>query len=121
MKSPDSSNSARSSKQSTMFAILWENRQNPRIWPKSSHLGPPERYSQECYEWIFPDFSPGASPVVDLAAFDQGAFEPPMLSLGLRRFQPRWVPKPRRAIEPRAETLNSVGGCRLQARGAKPS
>ena len=26
-----------------------------------------------------------------------------------------------RLIEPRAETLNSVGGCRLQARGAKPS
>jgi hypothetical protein len=22
-----------------MFAILWEDRQNPRIWSKSSHLG----------------------------------------------------------------------------------
>src|SRR6266852_10005513 len=101
MKSPDSSNSARSSKQSTRFAILWENRQNPRIWLKSSHLGPPERYSQQRYEWIFPDSSPGASPAVDLAAFDQRAFEPPMMSLGLRRFQPRWVPRPRRASSSR--------------------
>ena len=56
----------------------------PRIWPKSSHLGPPEKYSQQRYEWIFPDSSPGASPAVDLAAFDQRAFEPPMMSLGLR-------------------------------------
>ena len=60
-----------------MFAILWATSQNPRIWPKSSHLGPPERYSQQRYEGIFPDSSPGASPAVDLAAFDQGALEPP--------------------------------------------
>src|SRR5216683_2964847 len=56
-------------------------------------------------QWIFPDSSPGASPAVDLAAFDQGAFEPPMMSLGLRRFQPRWVPKPRRASSSRGRKL----------------
>ena len=55
-----------------MFAILCENRQDPRIWAKSSHLGPPERYSQQRCEWILPDSSLGASPAVDLAAFDQG-------------------------------------------------
>src|SRR6202011_2614998 len=68
------------------------------------------------------DSSPGASSAVDLAAFDQGAFEPPMMSLGCGDFNRDGCPEAAvRLIEPRAETLNSVGGCRPQTRGAKPS
>jgi hypothetical protein len=86
-----------------MFGILWENRQNPRIWLKSSHLGPPERYSQQRCEWIFPDSSPGASPAVDLAAFDQRAFEPVMMSEAAVISTAMGAEAAAGLIEPRAE------------------
>jgi hypothetical protein len=56
-----------------MFGILWENRQNPRIWPNLRNEVHERDALRSGPRGIRADSSPGASPAVDLAAFDQRA------------------------------------------------